>query len=156
SDVTLASMTLTRASNAAVYVVASSTADITGVKLYDLTLVDNGAPAVQIEPLASPTAGPFADNGTIACSRFAITSAAADTSNGAPIGISGSSVRGWVVRNNRFDHLACAAAARRNVEFRYGSRDVAITANVFVGSAMNLMFGFDASIPPRIYADLPP
>jgi len=155
SNVTLASVTLTAAPGPALFVDPTVAANVTGTTVYDVTFLDNDGPAIRIRPFNGATTGPFADDGKIACSRFVITpTGGADTCTPPTLGIAADAVRGWTVRDNRFERLSCATTVRRTVAFRAGSRDTRLSGNVFLGSAMNIMLGTTGATS-RTYADAP-
>ena len=152
SDVTVAGVTLAHAANVGVGVHAS-TADVTGVRIYGVHLLDNPGRAVLIASTISAETGPYPDGGEIACSHFEHRTSAPDPCGVGAMGIDGAGVRDWVIRNNRFDGMACSTMSRRVVWFRAGSRDTKIVANVFVGSSQNIAIGYTSSAGGRTYSD---
>jgi hypothetical protein len=159
SNVTIASLTITNASAIGVRVSAPATGDITNDRIYDLTFADVIGPGIRIVPgtPTMPNLGPFADNGTIACSRFVDTTAVDHCTVPVNLAIDANAVRGWTIRNNRFDHVACPSGFRRTVVVRAGSRDVVIANNRMLDSNGNIQLGNDpTSNPARTYSDLLP
>lgn len=156
SNITLTALTITRASGSAVIVEPTAAGSITGTTIHDVTLVDNVGPAIRMRPLGTNVNGPFADDGTIACSRVTYTPAGNPClAAGNLLGISGEAVRGWTVRDNRFEGLGCTTKFVRSVRFHQGSRDISIANNVFDGSAGSIMMGFVAGLA-RSYPDALP
>src|SRR5258706_11833563 len=99
--------------------------------------------------------GPWADNGTVSCSRFIQTPASPDVCPSRILAIDAGGAAGWTVRDSRFENLACASGVHRTIAFDDGSRDTKIINNTFINVAMNIRLGND---PPtsRTYADTPP
>ncbi len=154
SDVTIASLTFAQAGTAIRVQPLAGT--LTGTRIYDVTFADVTGPAIRISSgtPADHSLGPYADNGTIACSRFAGAPSAAHCSPGT-LAIDGSAIRGWVIRDNHFEGLACDSQNRRMVWIGHGSRDTQITNNVFKNLAMNIMIGGQTS-NRREYSDALP
>ncbi len=155
SKVTIADLTLQNATTMAVLVAGTAAADTLGVQLYDLIFANPGGPAIRILPFGGTVAGPFADDGTIACSQFLDTPALDNHCVGSTLGIDGEAARGWVVRDNAFSGLVCPNEYERAIIFRYGSRDTQVVRNRLKGSNMNISFGFGAG-NSRTYADASP
>jgi hypothetical protein len=157
SNVVIASITLAHALNITVHIEPKIAADITGDEIYDVTFADNGGAGLRLRPFnnAAGATGPYADNGTIACSRF-VDTAAVDHCTPNILAIDGIAIRGWTIRNNRFDGVTCPIAPRRTIWLRNGSRDTQIVSNVFVGSSMNIMMGDSFAAGGRSYVDMPP
>ncbi|HEV7557551.1 MAG TPA: hypothetical protein VGO00_18935, partial [Kofleriaceae bacterium] len=149
SNVTIASVTVTGADQG-IIVVPPFSGSTTADTIYDVTFTSDRT-GIELLPFAA-ISGPFADQGTIACSRFI---AGTDTCTAGTLGILGVSVRGWTVRDSRFDHLACSSGFRRTVTFFQGSRDTQIMGNLFVGGAGNILLGQDTTNVARSYNDTP-
>jgi hypothetical protein len=159
SNVTVASLTIAHSSVVGMLVQAPTTGDITGVRIYDVTFDDDVGPSVRVHPNvpASPDVGPYADNGTIACSRFVDTSAVDHCTIPNQLGIDAVAVRGWTIRDNRFDHVVCPTAFRRAILIRGGSRDVVLANNRMLDSNGNITLGDDPMTnPARMYSDALP
>jgi hypothetical protein len=159
SNVTVASLTIAHSSVVGMLVQAPITGDITGARIYDVTFDDDVGPAVRVYPNQppSPDVGPYADNGTIACSRFIDTSAVDHCTIPNQLGIDAVAVRGWTIRDNRFDHVVCPTAFRRAIWIRGGSRDVVLANNRMLDSTGNITLGDDPTTSPaRMYSDLLP
>jgi hypothetical protein len=156
SNVRVAHLSLRNSTNNAILVQAQASGNITGVELYDLVFGDHVNADVQLRSFDVEN-GPFADNGTVACSHFEVTSGFHDSAcNASGNGIDGESVRGWTIRNNTFQDMYCSLFLARTVKFEAGSRDVLIMGNIFLNSPMNIFLGDSAGFVPRAYADAVP
>ena len=154
SDVTISSVTFSRAPSVALLVQPPATGDIMGDMIYDVTFDDAVGPAVRVYPFnASVTTGPYADDGTIACSRFTDTTAVDHCTNTTDLGIDGIAIRGWTIRNNVFDHLACATRLVRAIWISAGSRDTQVIANRILDSNGAITLGDVLNRPARTYTD---
>ena len=152
SNVTIADLTIMNATTIALLVQGSATANTTGTKIYDVTFADAGGPAVRINALGGSVTGPFADTGTIACSRFRDTPTGPSHCGGAILGIDASAARDWIVRDNDFRDLVCQNSLARVILFRGGSRDTQVVRNRITGSNMNICLGIDPGTA-RTYND---
>jgi hypothetical protein len=155
SNVTLTELTLSHAAVVAVLVEPLGGGDIMGDQIYDVTFDDDVGPAVRIYPFTLASAGaPYADYGTIACSRFKDTTAVDHCSRPMQLSIDAVATRGWTIRDNTFDHVACPTKLVRAIWIRGGSRDMAITNNQLLDSNGNITLGADpAANPARSYSD---
>jgi hypothetical protein len=161
SDVTIAEMTLTRASNHLVHVVPRDGGPtIRRVRLYRLRLFDGAEQFVKINPNAARSA--FVDAGRVECSRFKLTDRGRPhvRSDFLPCytgGIDAHGARGWVVRLNRFDNIRCREGlAEHAVHFWTGSRDTLVERNTIVDCARGIGFGLgDRTDWARRYGDQP-
>lgn len=157
SNVTLSRLTLANARGTAVLVQPGSSA-ILGTLVHAVSFLDNGGPAIDISSSGpNPEFGPYADNGTVVCSKFVSTQkVGVDHCARGAIGIMGRAIRGWRIADNLFQDLRCATQPERVIWIRAGSRDTQIINNTFIGSPMNIMLGNDPS-QRRMYMDgLPP
>ena len=153
SNVTIASVTFARAPSVAVAVVPTISANILGDTIYNVTFDDDGGPAVRLTAYnALAASGPYADDGTLACSRFHDTTAV-DHCAATQLGIDALAVRGWTIRDNTFDHLACPTRLIRTIMIRGGSRDNQVTNNHLLDSNGNILIGNDPAQPARSYSD---
>ena len=161
SGVTIAEVTLTRASYHLVHVVPSNAGPtIRGPRLYRLRLIDGAEQFVKINPNAARTA--FVDAGRIECSTFRLTDRGRPhvPSNFLPCytgGIDAHGARGWTVRLNRFQHIRCdqgKGLAEHAVHFWTGSRDTVVERNTIVDCARGIGFGLgDRTDWARRYPD---
>src|SRR5207248_838572 len=105
-------------------------------------------PALRISPFdpASPQSGPYADFGTVACSRFHDTTmvdhcvppAGGSVEQAA---IDGVAIRGWNIRDNVFEQMACQARFLRAIWIRAGSRDTEFVRNTIRDSNGGITLG---------------
>jgi hypothetical protein len=161
SRVTIAEVTLTRASYHLVHIVPPNAGPtIRGVRLYRLRLIDGAEQFVKVNPNAARSA--FADAGRIECSRFRLTDRGRPQvpSNFLPCytgGVDAHGARGWVVRLNRFDDIRCGPGkglAEHAVHFWTGSRDTLVERNTIVDCARGIGFGLgDRTDWARRYTD---
>jgi hypothetical protein len=161
SGVTVAEVTLTRASYHLVHIVPPNAGPtIRGARLYRLRLIDGAEQFVKINPTAARTA--FVDTGRVECSSFRLTDRGRShvPSNFLPCytgGIDAHGARGWTVRLNRFEHIRCdqgKGLAEHAVHFWTGSRDTVVERNTIVDCARGIGFGLgDRTDWARRYPD---
>ncbi len=157
SNFTLSKLTIANALYTGV-LVKPTTTPITGTLIHAVDFLDNGGPALDLDHAGTNAElGPYADNGTIVCSKFVSTQkAGVDHCSRGRIGISGRAIRGWRIADNLFQDLRCATSQERVVWISAGSRETQLVNNSFTGSPMNIMLG-GGSGPRRSYLDsLPP
>lgn len=162
SDVTVAHLEIKNAENHAIHIVPPSGGpNVTGVRLYDLRLIDNGEQFIKINSPSSNDA--WADDGRLECSHLEMTSA------GRPNverccggcytgGIDAHGARGWVVRHNTFEGIYCAGEglAEHAVHFWNASRDTTVEKNVIRNCARGIGFGLvKSNNGTRSYQDNP-
>jgi hypothetical protein len=144
SGVTIAEVTLTRASYHLVHIVPRD-ATIRRVRLYRLRLLDGAQQFVKVNPNAARTA--FVDTGRVECSTFRLTDRGRPhvSSDFLPCytgGIDAHGARGWIVRLNRFENIRCKEGlAEHAVHFWTGSRDTLVERNTIVDCARGIGFG---------------
>jgi hypothetical protein len=161
SDVTIAEMTLTRASFHLVHVVPKDGGPtIRRLRLYRLRLLDGAEQFVKVNPNAARSA--FVDSGRVECSSFRLTDRGRRhvPSDFLPCytgGIDAHGARGWVVRLNRFDDIRCGQGlAEHAVHFWTGSRDTLVERNTIVDCARGIGFGLGERTDwTRRYGDKP-
>jgi hypothetical protein len=161
SDVTIAELTLTRASFHLVHVVPRDGGPtIRLVRLYRLRLLDGAEQFVKVNPNAARSA--FADSGRVECSRFRLSDRGRRhvPSDFLPCytgGIDAHGARGWVVRLNRFENIRCEVGlAEHAVHFWTGSRDTLVERNTIVDCARGIGFGLGERTEwARRYRDQP-
>jgi hypothetical protein len=146
SGVTIAEVTLTRASYHLVHVVPRDGGPtVRGVRLYRLRLIDGAEQFVKVNPNAARSA--FVDAGRVECSTFRLTDAGRPhvPSDFLPCytgGVDAHGARGWVVRLNRFEDIRCdKGLAEHAVHFWTGSRDTLVERNTIVDCARGIGFG---------------
>jgi len=129
-------------------------ADITGPTLYDVHIKNAGRYGLTV----ADADGPWADDGTVACSTFELTNAHRPfVRNGCDTGgIDAYGARGWTVRDNVFSGYWCASSlANPNIRFWRGSRDTVITRNVLIDAPYGIVLGETQDAIGRTYADVP-
>lgn len=146
SRVTIAEVTLTRASYHLVHIVPRNGGPtIRNVRLYGLRLVDGAEQFVKVNPNAARSA--FVDAGRVECSSFRLTDRGRPhvPSDFLPCytgGIDAHGARGWIVRLNRFDDIRCREGlAEHAIHFWTGSRDTLVERNTIVDCARGIGFG---------------
>ncbi len=144
SNVTVTSLTIQHGTDA-LTVQPVAMPGIEDTRIYDVLFRDQTNAPVLIFPMALP-GGPYADHGTIACSRFELTPTGGIDPCAFMTGIFGIdavAALGWTVRDNWFVGLHCANAPKRTVAFDDGSRDTTIIRNRFLNSGKNIRLGND-------------
>jgi hypothetical protein len=159
SGVTIAEVTLTRASYHLVHIVPVE-ATIRRVRLYRLRLLDGAQQFVKINPNAARSA--FVDAGRVECSIFRLTDRGRPhvSSDFLPCytgGIDAHGARGWIVRLNRFEDIRSAEGlAEHAVHFWTGSRDTLVERNTILDCARGIGFGLGERTDwARRYPDRP-
>jgi hypothetical protein len=146
SDVTIAEVTLTRASYHLVHIVPRDAGPtVRRVRLYRLRLLDGAEQFEKVNPNAARSA--FVDEGRVECSSFRLTDRGRPhvPSNFLPCytgGIDAHGARDWIVRLNRFESIRCGEGlAEHAVHFWTGSRDTLVERNTIVDCARGIGFG---------------
>ena len=146
SNVTIAELTLTRASYHLVHIVPRDAGPtIRRVRLYRLRLLDGAEQFVKVNPNAARSA--FVDAGRVECSSFRLTDRGRPhvPSDFQPCytgGIDAHGARGWIVHLNRFENIRCGEGlAEHAVHFWTGSRDTLVERNTIVDCARGIGFG---------------
>ena len=147
SDVTIAHLTITRAVDHPVHVVAPDGGpNVTGFLLYGAHLIDGGEQFLKVNPGAARDA--WVDGGRVECSLFRLTDGGRPMVERDPGGcytggIDVHAARGWIVRQSRFEDIYCAGEglAEHAIHFWVGSRDTLVENNVIVDCARAIGFG---------------
>jgi hypothetical protein len=153
SDVTIADLTLRRAYDHPVHV-SGNGVPITGVRLYDLRIVDPGQQAVKVNPIGEG----WVDDGALECSSIELTTAgrAEIRDNCYTGGIDAHAARGWIVRRNRFSGFWCPTGLSEHaIHFWKTSRDTLVEGNLILDCARGIGFGLGATGDGRVYPDDP-
>jgi hypothetical protein len=157
SNVTVADLTLREAYDHTIHVMASATAATDGALLYNVHVVDPGQQAIKVNPLAP--GGPYADGGTVACSRIEMTDAGRARVRDSCYtgGIDVHAGRGWTVRDNLIEGFWCPSGLSEHaVHFWKESRDTVVERNVLRDNARGIGFGLLASgTVARAWTDAP-
>jgi hypothetical protein len=139
TGVALVSLTVARSVDDGARIEPTASGTVTDISIYDVTFLDNRNTGTRVIPYASQAAGPFADTGTIACSRFVHSTAGTCPDNGI-FGVQMVGTRGWTVRDSYFAGR-CSPMIARAVSVDGGSRDTTIIDNVFSNNLNNIMLG---------------
>jgi uncharacterized repeat protein (TIGR01451 family) len=155
SDVTVADLTLKRASTHPIHVTPDfvDTADITNALIYNVHIVDPGEQAIKI----NQNGNHYADSGEVACSHIELTDAGRPHVSGCYTGgVDGHQAWGWVIRDNVIEGFWCPSGLSEHaIHFWTGSRDTLVERNVLVDNARGVGFGLDRSGDGRVYPDDP-
>jgi hypothetical protein len=152
SNTSILSLTVANAVADGISIEPTSAGDITNVLVYDVTIRDSRGPAVRMRPFAAQQAGPFADMGTVACSRVVTANIPTVCSTSTVTwGVDADASRGWTIRNNLFDRRACTMPGFRTIWIDSGSRDIEVIGNTLLNTNYGIIFGGTAST--RTYAD---
>ena len=164
SGVTIADLTVTRAIHHPIHVTGGPDADISGVLLHNLKLVDGGEQFVKVNT-SGGTPNTYADDGILECSHFELTDAgrpevAPEPGGCYTGGIDGHQARGWIVRNNTFVGIHCTngSLAEHAIHFWTSSRDTLVERNTIIDCARGIGFGLGdggGNPPDRAYDDDP-
>lgn len=161
SNVTIAHLTVTHATDHPIHVTGGATADITGTLLYDLHVVDGGEQQIKVNTSGGQP-NTFADDGRLECSLVEVTDAGRpniETLGGTSCytgGIDAHQTRGWAVRANTFKGIWCADhLAEHAIHFWNGARDTLVERNTIIDCARGVGFGLLESGVSRQYADNP-
>ena len=153
SDVTVADLTLRRAYDHPVHV-SGDGVPITGVRLYNLRLVDPGQQAVKVNPIG----GGWVDDGRLECSSLELTDVGRTQirDNCYTGGIDAHAARGWIVRRNRISGFWCPVGLSEHaIHFWKASRDTLVEGNAILDCARGIGFGLGATGEGRSYPDHP-
>lgn len=144
-DVTIAELTLVRATSTMIAVQPSATADTSRLRLHRLEMRDTDGFMVALGDGPNVLDGHFADDGEIACSRFSISDAYRETHACASLGaIKSFGGSGWSVHDNAFEDLWCPdSSGFVAVQFGYGGRDNVVERNQFRDVYRAVMLGFE-------------
>jgi hypothetical protein len=157
SHVTVADLTLREAYDHPIHVMPSATAATDGTIVYNVHVVDPGQQAIKVNPLLP--GGPYADGGTVACSRIEMTDAGRSRVRDGCYtgGVDAHAARGWTVRDNVIEGFWCTdGLAEHAVHFWKESRDTTVERNVLRDNARSIGFGMLASgTAARAWADVP-
>ncbi|WAS99020.1 right-handed parallel beta-helix repeat-containing protein [Nannocystis punicea] len=157
SDTTVVDMTLQRAFWHPIHVTGGDAADITGVTIYDVKVIDPGQQAIKINP--SP-ANHYADEGLIACSWIELTDVGRPQimDNCYTGGIDAHAAWGWTIRDNDIRGFWCPEGLSEHaVHLWVTSRDTLVERNDIRDCARGVGFGLgeNGNGNARAYADDP-
>ncbi len=158
SRVTVADLTLRRATYHPIHVMSTDQGDTLQTLIYNLHIVDPGEQAIKINPYTAAGARYFPDYGTVACSHIELTNSGRpqignDCYTG---GIDAHQARGWVVRDNRIEGFWCPQGLSEHaVHFWRASRDTLIERNDLRNNARGIGLGLATEGDARVYPDSP-
>jgi len=154
SNVTVADITIKRASTHPIHVISPETADTLNALIYNVRITDPGEQAIKVNPAV---AGYYPDNGVIACSTLELTDAGRPHVSGCYTGgIDMHQARDWVVRDNWIEGFWCSVGlSEHGIHFWRGCRDPIVERNVLRNNARGIGFGMATSGTARTYADDP-
>ncbi|MFH1807093.1 MAG: hypothetical protein ABIJ09_00005 [Pseudomonadota bacterium] len=141
SDVTVAELTLREAYDHPIHVSGRADANITGVRIYRVRVIDAGEQAIKINPSAQLF---YADQGRIECSHIELTDDGRSQirNNCYTGGIDAHAAWGWQVRRNTILGFWCPAGlSEHGVHFWRSGRDTLVEANTIVNCARGIGFG---------------
>lgn len=157
SDTTIVDLTLQRAFWHPIHVTGGADAEVTGVTIYNVKVIDPGQQAIKIN--ASP-AERYADEGLIACSWIELTDA------GRPMikdncytgGVDAHSAWGWTIRDNTIRGFWCEQGLSEHaVHMWVTCRDTIVERNDIRDCARGVGFGLgeNGNGKSRVYPDDP-
>jgi len=155
SNITIADLTLQKASKHPIHVMSSKESDTLNTRIYNVHIIDPGEQAIKINPAAD---GHYTDNGEIACSHLELTTAGRShiRNNCYTGGIDAHQSRGWVVCDNLIEGFWCPQGLSEHaIHFWRGSRDTVVERNVIRNNARGVGFGMVTSGKARLYSDDP-
>lgn len=158
SRVTVADLTLRRATYHPIHVMSTDQGDTLQTLIYNVHIVDPGEQAIKINPYTGSGARFFPDYGTVACSHIELTNCGRpqirnDCYTG---GIDAHQARGWVVRDNRIEGFWCPQGLSEHaVHFWRASRDTLIERNDLRNNARGIGLGLATEGDARVYPDSP-
>lgn len=154
SDVTLAHLTLTGSYDDLV-VITPTDADLGGIRLHDVHLLDPGRYAVVVRTDGN---GHYVDDGEVSCSSIELsatgrTRVREQCNTG---GIDATGARGWTVRDNHIDGFWCGiGTSGPAIRFSGGSRDTVVTRNNLTDVVYGIVLGEGREQSGRTYDDAP-
>lgn len=156
SDITIAELTISRASTHPLHVISSNLGNTENTLIYRVNLIDPGEQAIKINPHAE---GSYVDNGTVACSSIKLTEQGRPHVNTAAGGcytggIDAHQARDWTIRDNYIEGFWCASGlSEYAIHFWRGSRDTLIERNFLKDNARGIGLGMMNSGAARSYDD---
>ena len=157
SDVTVADLTLREAYDHPIHVMPTATSATDRTLVYNVRIVDPGQQAIKVNPLSDT--GPYADAGTIACSRIELTDAGRPHVRDSCYtgGVDAHAALGWTVRDNVVEGFWCETGLSEHaIHFWRNARDTRVERNFLRNNARAIGFGLaESGTPRRTYADAP-
>src|SRR5262249_6747725 len=142
SDVTVADVTIRRATDHPIHAYTLSSVPVTGIRIHGVHIEDGGEQFIKIN---SGDQMSWVDRGLVECSTFLLTPAGRPRIEPNPGGcytggIDAHGAQGWIVRHNRFEGIHCdnGGLAEHAIHFWTGSRDTLVENNVIVDCARGI------------------
>jgi hypothetical protein len=158
SDVVIADLSIKRSVYHPIHVMGAP-GTVTGVRLYNLHLIDAAEQFVKVNPSAS---WDYVDDGELGCSLLEMTDEGrpnVNTSGGGCYtgGFDGHGAWGWNIHDNTFVGIYCdgAGLAEHAVHCWNGCRDTLVERNVIIDCARGVGFGLVQEGTSRDYPDNP-
>jgi hypothetical protein len=146
SSVTIADVTVARAFNHPVHITPPPGSSISGIRIYNVRVVDPGQQAIKINPT---DAANTIDHGSIECSLIELTDQGRSFIRDSCYtgGIDAHRSRGWRVANNVIRGFWCPVGlSEHGIHFWRNSRDTVVERNVVVNNARGIGFGLGSSV----------
>lgn len=159
SNVTIADVTIKRATTHPIHVMSSDSGDTLNTLIYNVHIIDPGQQGIKINPHSAKVY--FPDDGEIACSHIELTDAGRPqvwAINGSCYtgGIDAHQARGWTIRDNVIEGFWCdSGLSEHAIHLWTGSRDTVVERNVLMNNARGVGFGLMQSGSGRTYSDNP-
>ncbi len=159
SNVSIADLTLQRASTHPIHVTSSDSGDTLNTLIYNVHIIDPREQAIKINPHAAGVH--FTDDGEVACSRIELTDEGRPnvnpTAGGCYTGgVDAHQSRGWVIRDNHIEGFWCVnGLSEHGIHLWRGCRDTIVKRNVLVDNARGIGFGLAQNGDARTFDDNP-
>jgi hypothetical protein len=143
SNITIAELTLKKASTHPIHVIPSNDSDTSGSFIYRVNIEDPAEQAIKINPVN----GKYADNGIIACSQITLTDDGRTQVNPAITGcytggIDAHDASNWIIRDNIIEGFWCAnGLSEHAIHFWTGSKGTIVERNILKNNARGIGFG---------------
>ncbi len=149
SDVTIADLTLKRARDHPIHLIAAADHDVRGVVIDNVHILDPGQQAIKINPDSARSH--TVDHGTVRRSRIELTGAGRafvwDRNNSCYTGgVDAHQATGWTIEDNVISGFWCSGGlAEHGVHFWSDSRDTLVQRNLIVDCDRGIGFGLGTS-----------
>ncbi len=149
SDTTIKDMTLKRAQDHPVHVMATDSSDTSNVRLLNLRIIDPGQQAIKINPNGARTH--TTRNGLVRGCRIELTNTGRDyvwNHNGSCYtgGVDAHGAIGWQVEDNRIEGFWCSGSlSEHGIHFWSNSTDTLVQRNLILDCDRGIGFGLGSS-----------
>lgn len=149
SNVTIADMTLKRAYYHPIHVIGGNSADISGIKIDNVHIVDPGQQAIKINQNAAATHS--VNNGVISNSKIELTSAGRNqvwNINGSCYtgGVDGHHASAWTIADNTIEGFWCTGGlSEHGIHFWSDSSNTVVERNTIIDCDRGIGFGLGDS-----------